>query len=117
MDHHVVLLHPPTRLPNNVDHFDLLCHRARNGIQGAQLAHAMGCDDTSGSLLDPGVSIGCVGGVQFVGIAYPLEALDIVNVVKQCKVEVAGDTEDLGDSDLFYTLPEEAAEGNRCHDG
>lgn len=55
--------------------------------------------------LDSGVSIGGVGCIQFVRIANPFEAIDIVDMVQEGQVEVTWNTEDVVDADLtIYEL-------------
>ena len=57
MHHHMVLLHLRGRLPNNMDHLDLLSHRSRNAIRRRELAHAVSCDDAAGAVLGSGITV------------------------------------------------------------
>ena len=46
-----------------------------------------------GHAVQPGVAVGCVGGVQFVAVADPIDLTAVLDLLHQVEVEVARDSE------------------------
>lgn len=53
MDHHIILLHPTSRLTHNMDDFDLFSHGSGDAVQSTEfafipsaLAHSRSADDS-----------------------------------------------------------------------
>lgn len=94
MDHQITVLHASRRLAHDMDDLDLLSHRTRNTVHSTHFADAMSRDETPGCILDSGIAISGIGGVQLVGVADPFQALHVVDLVQKLEVEVARNAKD-----------------------
>jgi hypothetical protein len=73
---------------------------AGHAVDRTEFADAEGGDDGADSPPDAGVSVSGVGGIQLVGRADPLDALDGQHLVEQAQVEVAGQPEEVRGTQL-----------------
>ena len=90
--------------------------RVRTGdtVQGRQLTDTESGDDSS-KLLNSGVTISGVGGVQLVGVTSPSHAVNFVELIQETKVEVTWKTEDGVDLNLFESLEEVTSQCDFAH--
>lgn len=74
-----------------MDNRDTLGLSAANTVDRAELADAVGGDEAAWSEIGASVAVGGVAGVELVGVADEFHPGDLVDVVEDLKVEVAGD--------------------------
>ena len=94
---------------NDADQRQVLAVRSGNGVEHAEAADGEG-DDAGTDATGTRVAVGSVSGVELVAAADDVESGLVDEVIEQREVEVAGNGEDISDTDFDEAAREVAAE-------
>lgn len=96
--------------PDDTDDGEILAVSTGDGVENAESADRER-DDAGSNAARPGISVGRITRIDLITAADVVEARLGNEVIEKGEVEVSGDGEDVGDSDLDEAVGDVAAEG------